>query len=62
MTIGDRILAVRKKHLLTIREAAELFGVSSGEIVRLESNKNKTHFITEAKWDKKLKEFEKKEG
>lgn len=59
MTVGERIKAFRLKHLLTVREAAEIFEVSRSEIVRLESGKNKTHFITEAKWDKLLKKAEK---
>ncbi len=58
MTIGEKIKAFRVKNLLTIREAAKIFGVSSGEVFRLENAKNKTHFITEAKWQKKLKEAE----
>ena len=59
MTIGERIKAFRVKNLLTVRKAAEIFGVSSGEITRLESNKNKNHFITTAKWEEKLEKAEK---
>ena len=59
MTIGERIKQYRKDHLLTIRSAAELFNVSSSEIARLESQKNQPHFITVAKWEKKLEQAEK---
>lgn len=62
MSIGDRLKAYRVKHLLTLRQAAEVFGVSRSEISRLESNKNKPHFITVAKWEQMLDEAEKKEG
>lgn len=59
MTIGEKILDFRKRKLLTVRRAAEIFGVSPGEICRLEKQKNKAHFITEAKWEKKIEEAEK---
>ncbi len=59
MTIGERIREFRKKHLLTLRAAAELFNISPAEISRLESGKNKPHFITEAKWEKKLEQAKK---
>ena len=62
MSIGERIKQYRKDHLLTLRKAAELFGVSQSEITRLESQKNQPHFITVAKWKKLLDEAEKKEG
>lgn len=62
MTIGERIKQYRKDHLLTLRKAAKLFGVSQSEITRLESQKNQPHFITVAKWEKLLDEAEKKEG
>lgn len=61
MSIGDRIKAYRVKHLLTLRKAADVFGVSRSEITRLESNKNKPHFITVAKWEKMLDEAEKRD-
>lgn len=61
MTIGERIRQYRKDHLLTLRAAAKLFGVSSSEITRLESQKNQPHFITVAKWEKLLDEAEKEE-
>lgn len=59
MTIGERIMQYRKDHLLTIRNAAQLFNVSPSEISRLESQKNQPHFITVAKWEKKLEQAEK---
>ena len=62
MSIGERIKQYRKDHLLTLRKAAKLFGVSQSEITRLESQKNHPHFITIAKWEKLLDEAEKKEG
>jgi transcriptional regulator with XRE-family HTH domain len=62
MTIGERVRDFRKKHLLTLRDAEKIFGVSRGEISRIESEKNKPHFITEAKWEKLLDEAEKKGG
>ena len=62
MTIGEKVKAFRVKHLLTLRETAELLGVSRGEICRIENEKNKPHFITEAKWEKLLDEAEKKGG
>ena len=58
MTIGEKVKAFRAKHLLTLRDAAELIGVSCGEICRIENEKHKPHFITEAKWEKKLQEAE----
>ena len=61
MSIGERIKQYRKEHLLTLREAAKVFGVSQSEITRLESGKNKSHFITVAKWERLLEEAEKKE-
>ena len=61
MSIGERIKQYRKDHLLTLRKAAKLFGVSQSEITRLESQKNQPHFITIAKWEKLLDEAEKKE-
>lgn len=60
MTIGERIMQYRKDHLLTIRNAAQLFNVSPSEISRLESQKNQPHFITVAKWEKLLDEAERK--
>ena len=60
MTLGEKIKQFRKDHLLTLRQAARLFGVSQAEITRLESQKNQPHFITVAKWEKKLEEAEKK--
>lgn len=62
MNIGERIKQYRKERLLTLREAAKIFGVSQSEISRLESGKNKPHFITIAKWEKLLDEAEKKGG
>lgn len=60
MTLGEKIKQFRKDHLMTLREAARLFGVSQSEITRLESQKNQPHFITVAKWEKLLDEAEKK--
>lgn len=60
MTIGEKIRQFRKDNLLTLRQAAKVFGVSSSEITRLESQKNQPHFITVAKWEKLLDEAEKK--
>ena len=59
MTIGEKIKQFRKDHLLTLREASKVFGVSPSEITRLESQKNQPHFITVAKWEKMLEEAEK---
>lgn len=59
MTIGEKIKQFRKDRLLTLRQAANLFGVSQAEITRLESQKNQPHFITVAKWEKKLEQAEK---
>lgn len=58
MTTGEKVKAFRLKHLLTIREAAELLGVSRGEICRLENEKHKQQLLTEAKWEEKLKNAE----
>lgn len=60
MTIGEKIRQFRKDNLLTLREAAKVFGVSPSEITRLESQKNQPHFITVAKWEKLLGEAKKK--
>lgn len=62
MSIGEKIKQYRKDHLLTLRQAAKLFGVSQSEIARIESQKHNPHFITVDKWEKKLAEAEKKEG
>ena len=59
MSIGKRVRKFREDNLLTLREAAELFGVSCSEILRIENEKNKPHFITVAKWEKKLEQAEK---
>ena len=58
MTLGEKIKQFRKEHLLTLRQAAKIFGVSQSEITRLESQKYNPHFITVAKWEKKLEEAE----
>ncbi len=58
MTIGEKVKEFRKKHLLTLRDAEKLFGVSRSEIFRIENRKNKPHFITEAKWEKLLENAE----
>lgn len=62
MEIGERLKQFRREHLLTLREAAKIFGTSPAEISRIEKRKNKPHFITVAKWEKKMDEIEKKEG
>lgn len=59
MSIGERIKKYRMTHLLTLRKAAEKFGVSPAEIKRLEDQKNQPHFITINKWEKLLDEAEK---
>ena len=58
MSIGKKIRDFRVEHLLTLKAAADLFGVSQAEISRIESERNGTHFITEKKWEKKLAEAE----
>lgn len=58
MTIGEKVREFRVKHLLTLRRAADVLGVSCGEVFRIENGKNKSHFITEAKWEKKLQDAE----
>lgn len=60
MTIGEKVLAFRKRHILTMREAAKLLGVTAGAIGRIESGANKAFAITEAKWEQMLAEAEKK--
>ena len=60
MGIGEKIMDFRKRHLLTTRQAGEIFGVSQSEISRLERSKNEPYIITVAKWEKKLEEAEKK--
>jgi transcriptional regulator with XRE-family HTH domain len=60
MDIGEKIMGFRKRHLLTTRQAGEIFGVSQSEISRLERSKNAPYIITVAKWEKKLEEAEKK--
>lgn len=60
MTLGEKIKQFRKDNLLTLRQAAKVFGVSPAEITRLESQKNQPHFITVAKWEKLLDEAERK--
>ena len=59
MTLGEKIKQFRKDNLLTLRQASKIFGVSQAEITRLESQKHNPHFITVAKWEKKLEEAEK---
>ena len=39
MGIGEKIMDFRKRHLLTTRQAGEIFGVSQSEISRLERSK-----------------------
>lgn len=58
MTIGEKVKAFRVKHMLTLREAEQLFSASRGEISRIENEKHKPHFLTEAKWEEKLKSAE----
>lgn len=58
MTIGEKVKAFRVKHFLTIRETADLLGVSRGEICRLEKEKHKPQLLTEVKWEQKLKNAE----
>jgi transcriptional regulator with XRE-family HTH domain len=61
MTIGERIRQLRRERLWTVGQAAEFFGVSPSEISRMEHEKNKPHFVTEAKWEKKFEAIEKGE-
>jgi transcriptional regulator with XRE-family HTH domain len=58
MTIGEKVKVFRVKHLLTLREAADLLGVSYAEVDRIEKEKHKPQLITEAKWEKKLQDAE----
>lgn len=58
MTIGEKVKAFRVKHLFTLREAADLLGVSYAEVDRIEKEKHKPQLITEAKWEKKLQDAE----
>ena len=58
MTIGEKVKAFRVKHLLTLRDAEKVLGASRGEICRIENEKHKPHFLTEAKWEEKLKNAE----
>lgn len=62
MTLAEKIKDFRKRHLLSTRKAGKIFGVSQSEIARLESGKNHPNIITEAKWEKKLKEAGYEEG
>lgn len=62
MSIGERLKKFRKDHLLTLRKASQIFGVSPAEITRIESQRNQPHFITINKWEKLLDEAEGKEG
>ena len=61
MSIGERLKKFRKDHLLTLRKASQIFGVSPAEITRLESGKNQPNLVTNAKWGKLLDEAERKE-
>ena len=60
MTIGEKVLDFRKRHLLTLRETADLMGVSAGAVARIENAVNKPFPITEAKWERMIAEAEKK--
>lgn len=62
MTIGERLRKLRSKRLWSTRKAAEFFGVSQSEIWRLESGKNHSNLVTNAKWGKLLDEAEKEDG
>jgi transcriptional regulator with XRE-family HTH domain len=61
MSIGERLKKFRKDHLLTLRKASQIFGVSPAEITRIESQKNQPHFITIDKWEKMLDKAEREE-
>lgn len=61
MSIGERLKNFRARNLMSCRKAGEYFGVSGGEIQRLESGKHKTTLITQAKWEKLLDMAERKE-
>lgn len=60
MTIGEKVLEFRKRHLLTQQKTADLLGVSLGAVHRIEAGTNKAYAITEAKWERMLAEAEKK--
>lgn len=54
MTLAEQVRDFRKRHQLTIRDCAEMFGVSFAEIQRIESGKNKPNMSTLGKWEKRL--------
>ena len=58
MSLAEQLKEFRKRHQLTMRECAELFGVSFAEIQRIESGKNKPNISTLGKWEKSLKAAE----
>jgi transcriptional regulator with XRE-family HTH domain len=54
MSLAEQLKDFRKRHQLTMRECAEMFGVSFAEIQRIESEKNKPNISTIGKWEKRL--------
>ena len=58
MTLAEQVRDFRKRYQLTIRDCAEMFGVSFAEIQRIESGKNKPNMSTLGKWEKRLNEAE----
>lgn len=54
MSLAEQLKDFRKRHQLTMRECAELFGVSFAEIQRIESGKNKPNISTLGKWETRL--------
>lgn len=54
MSLAEQLKDFRKRHQLTMRECAEMFGVSFAEIQRIESGKNKPNISTIGKWEKRL--------
>lgn len=58
MSLAEQLKDFRKRHQLTMRDCAEMFGVSFAEIQRIESGKNKPNISTIGKWEKRLKAAE----
>jgi transcriptional regulator with XRE-family HTH domain len=54
MSLAEQLKDFRKRHQLTMRDCAKMFGVSFSEIQRIESGKNKPNISTIGKWEKRL--------
>lgn len=54
MSLAEQLKEFRKRHQLTMRDCAEMFGVSFAEIQRIESGKNKPNISTIGKWEERL--------